>query len=87
MIRYSDLSKGYNSKSRIPILENDKSNETSLKEMEDQALILLHCIEEKEEKELLMEKFLNEKQDKTKDFFQTFIDCLIDHNYSHLIEK
>ena len=87
VIRYNDFSKGYNSKSRIPILENDKSNETSLKEMEDQALILLHCIEEKEEKDLLMENFLNEKQDKTKDFFQTFIDCLIDHNYSHLIEK
>jgi hypothetical protein len=87
VIRYSDLSKGYNSKSRIPILENDKSNETSLKEMEDQALILLHCIEEKEEKDLLMEKFLNEKEGKTRDFFQAFIDCLIDQNYSNLIEK
>ena len=87
VIRYSDLSKGYNSKSRIPILENDKSNETSLKEMEDQALILLHCIEEKEEKDLLMEKFLNEKEGKTRDFFQSFIDCLIDQNYSNLIEK
>ena len=84
VIRYSDLSKGYNSKSRIPILENDKSNETSLKEIEDQALILLHCIEEKD---LPMEKFLNEKEGKTRDFFQAFIDCLIDQNYSNLIEK
>ena len=87
VIRYSDFSKGYNSKSRIPILKLDKSNVTSLKEMEDQALILLHCIEEKEEKDFLMEKFLNEKEGKDKDFFQNFIDCLIDQNYSNLIEK
>ena len=84
VIRYSDFSKGYNSKSRIPILKLDKSNVTSLKEMEDQALILLHCIEEKD---FLMEKFLNEKEGKDKDFFQNFIDCLIDQNYSNLIEK
>ena len=45
VIRYSDFSKSYNSKSRIPILEDDKNHETSVKEMEDQIFILLNCID------------------------------------------
>ena len=86
VIRYSDFNKSYNSKSRIPILENDKNHVTSAKEMEDQIFILLHCIEEKEEKDFLTELFLNEKAGKSNTFLQTFLECLIDKNYSNLIK-
>ena len=61
VIRYSDFAEGYNSKSRIPILELDKDKEITVKELEDQIHILLHCIKDPEEKELLTEIFVNEK--------------------------
>ena len=54
--------------------------------MEDQISILLHCIEEKEEKDFLTELFLNEKAGKSKVFLQNFLECLIDKNYSNLIK-
>ena len=87
VIRYSDFSKGYNSKSRIPILEVDKENETTVKEIEDQILILLHCIEDKEEKDVLTETFLNGKNGKPKSYFIDFLSSLIDQTYSNLIES
>ena len=87
VIRYSDFSKGYNSKSKIPILEDDKENVTTVKELEEQILILLHCIEDKEEKDLLTELFLNGKNEKPSNYFQNFLTSLIDQTYSNLIES
>ena len=86
VIRYSDFSKGYNSKSRIPILEDDKENETTVEEIEDQILILLHCIEDKEENDVLTQTYLNGKHGKPKSYFIEFLSSLIDQTYSNLIE-
>ena len=85
VIRYSDFAEGYNSKSRIPILELDKDKEITVKELEDQIYILLHCIKDPEEKELLSEIFVNEKTGKDAAFFKNFIASLIDQTYSNLL--
>ena len=84
VIRYSDFAEGYNSKSRILILELDKDKEITVKELEDQIHILLHCIKDPEEKELLTELFVNEKTGKDAAFFKNFIASLIDQTYSNL---
>ena len=85
VIRFSDFSEGYNSKSRIPILESDKVKSITTKEVEDQIYILLHCIKDPEEKELLTEIFVNEKVGKDDLFFKNFLTSLIDQSYSSLI--
>ena len=73
-------------KGKIDIFEEKKNNETSIKEMEEQIYILLHCIEDKEDKDLLTELFLNEKQGKPAQFFERFLNALVDQSYSNLIE-
>ena len=85
VIRYSEFNEGYNSKSRIPILESDKVKKITTKEIEDQIYILLHCIKDPEEKELLTEVFVNEKIGKDDEFFQNFLTCLIDKSSSNLV--
>ena len=86
VIRYSDFANGYDNKGKIDIFEEKKNNETSIKEMEEQIYILLHCIEDKEDKDLLTELFLNEKQGKPAQFFERFLNALVDQSYSNLIE-
>ena len=54
--------------------------------MEEQIYIPLHCIEDKEDKDLLTELFLNEKQGKPAQFFERFLNALVDQSYSNLIE-
>ena len=47
----------------------------------------LHCIEDKEEKDVLTETFLNGKNGKPKSYFIDFLSSLIDQTYSNLIES
>ena len=84
LIRYNDISKGYNTKNRISILksetENSKTESTILKELQTEIKIMIEIIETPET-QLLMRKIYKENKQKGVSFLEKMLDGLSSNNY------
>ena len=86
--RYSDFCQGYNAKSRIAILANEKESVTSEQEIRNQIHIMIELLEDNLETQSVIRDLFDRIKDKNDiEVLSQFLNCLIEKDYQTLFDN
>ena len=86
--RYSDFCQGYNAKSKIAILANEKESVTSEQDTRNQIHIMIELLEDDlETQSVIRDLFDKIKHTKDIEVLSQFLNCLIEKDYQTLFDN
>ena len=86
--RYSDFCQGYNAKSKIAILANEKESVTSEQDTRTQIHIMIELLEDNLETQSVIRDLFDKIKDKKDiEVLSQFLNCLIEKDYQTLFDN